>query len=88
MVESACDIGDTGDTGLIPGSGRSPGGANGSLLQFLAWEILWTEEPGGLRPRGSKESDTTERAHTQTYKVRVCLCVYLFVSLSLSARLL
>ena len=88
MVESTCDAGDAGDTGLIPGSGRSTGGANGNLLQFLAWETLWTEEPGGLRPWGSKESDTTERTHTQTYKVHVCLCVCLFVSLSLSARLL
>ena len=25
---------DTGDTGLIPGSGRSPGGRNGNLLQY------------------------------------------------------
>ena len=27
----------------------------------LAWKVPWTEEPGGLRPRGHKESDTTER---------------------------
>ena len=27
---------------------------------FLAWHILWTEEPGGLTVHGSKESDTTE----------------------------
>ena len=24
---------------------------------ILAWEILWTEEPGGLQSMGSKESD-------------------------------
>ena len=24
---------------------------------ILAWEILWTEEPGGLQSWGSKESD-------------------------------
>ena len=28
---------------------------------ILAWRIPWTEEPGELRPRGRKESDTTER---------------------------
>ena len=33
------NAGDTGDMGLIPGSGRSPGGGNGNPLQFLAWEI-------------------------------------------------
>ena len=26
----------------------------------LAWEIPWTEEPGGLQSVGHKESDTTE----------------------------
>ena len=28
---------------------------------ILAWEILWTEEPGGLQSMGHKELDTTER---------------------------
>ena len=27
---------------------------------ILAWEIPWTEEPGGYSPWGRKESDTTE----------------------------
>ena len=26
---------------------------------ILAWEILWTEEPGGLQCMGSQESNTT-----------------------------
>jgi len=26
---------------------------------ILAWEIPWTEEPGGLQPWGHKETDTT-----------------------------
>ena len=26
---------------------------------ILAWEIPWIEEPGGLQPMGSQESDTT-----------------------------
>ena len=26
---------------------------------ILAWEIPWTEEPGGLQFLGNKESDTT-----------------------------
>ena len=32
--ESACNAGAPGDTGLISGSGRSPGGGNGNLLQY------------------------------------------------------
>ena len=31
--ESACNAGDTGDMGLIPGSGRSPGGGHGNPFQ-------------------------------------------------------
>ena len=30
---------------------------------ILAWDIPWTEEPGGLQSRESQESDTTERLH-------------------------
>ena len=42
------NAGDTRDAGLIPGSGRSPGEGNGNDSSILAWEIPWTEEPGGL----------------------------------------
>ena len=38
-----------GDSGLIPGWGRSPGEGNGNLLQYLAWKIPWIEEPGRLQ---------------------------------------
>ena len=27
-----------------------------------AWKIPWTEEPGGLQPRGRRESDTPEHS--------------------------
>ena len=43
-----------GDTGLIPGSGRSPGEKNGNPLSILVWEILWTEELGRLQSMGSQ----------------------------------
>ena len=36
--ESACSAEDTGDVGLIPGSGRSPGGGNGNPLQYSCLE--------------------------------------------------
>ena len=32
--ESACNVGDAGDTGLIPVLGRFPGGGNVNLLQY------------------------------------------------------
>ena len=33
--EYACNTGDTGDVGSMPGSGRSPGGGNGNPLQYF-----------------------------------------------------
>ena len=32
----------------ISGSRQSPGGGNGSPLQYFCWKIPWTEEPGRL----------------------------------------
>ena len=32
--ESACNAGDAGDVGSVPGSERSPGGGNGNPLQY------------------------------------------------------
>ena len=31
-----------------------------SHSSILAWEVPWTEEPGGLQSWGCKESDTTK----------------------------
>ena len=41
--------GDSRDLDLIHGSGRSSGVGNGNQLQYFAWKIPWTEEPGGLQ---------------------------------------
>ena len=38
-----------GDIGLIPGSGRSAKKEMVTHSGILAWEIPWTEEPGGLQ---------------------------------------
>ena len=43
------NAGDIRDGGLILGSGRSPGGGNSNPLQYLAWRVSWTEEPGRLQ---------------------------------------
>ena len=36
--ESTCNAEDAGDLGLIPGSGRSPGGGHGNPLQYSCLE--------------------------------------------------
>ena len=53
MQETACNA---GDRVSIPGLGRSPGEGNGNPLQILAWEIPWTEEPGGPQPMALQKS--------------------------------
>ena len=56
--ESACNV---GDSGSIPGWGRSPGEENGYPLQYSCLEIPRTEEPDGLHTvHGISESDMTE----------------------------
>ena len=52
--------GDVRDTGLTPGSGRSPGGGHGNPLQYSCLEIPWTEALMGYSPWSRKESDRTE----------------------------
>ena len=44
--------GDARDMSLIPGSGGSPGVGKATHSCILAWEILWTEEPGRLPSGG------------------------------------
>ena len=40
------------DMGLSLGLGRSPEEGMAIHSSILAWEILWTEEPGGLQSKG------------------------------------
>ena len=61
-----------GDTGSIPGSGRSPGEGNGNPLQYSCLEIPWTEEPGGLLSMGSQRVRYYwAHTHRQIYTVKV-----------------
>ena len=53
--EFACKA---GDSGSIPGSGRSPGGGRGNPLQvFLPGESYGQRTPGAMVLRVSKESE-------------------------------
>ena len=49
------NAGDLGDAGSIPGPGRSPGGGNGSLLQYFCLENSMGRGTWGL-----KEPDTAQ----------------------------
>ena len=54
--EPACNA---GEVGSIPGLGRSPLEKEmATHSSILAWDIPWTEEPGGLQSMGSQKSHT------------------------------
>ena len=55
---------DAGDSGSIPGLGRSSGEGIGNPLQYSCLENPWTEKLGaGYSPWGREESDMTEQLH-------------------------
>ena len=56
--ESAYNAGDTGDAGLIPGWGKSPGGGNGNPLQYSCLENLMDREAWRATDLGVKKSQT------------------------------
>ena len=65
--ESACNA---GDLGLIPGSGRPPGGGHGNPRQYSCLENPHGQSSlVGYSPWGRKESDTTERLSTAQHRV-------------------
>ena len=49
--ESTCHAGDTGDEGLIPGLGRSPGGEHGNPLQYSCLETPMHREAQWVGPQ-------------------------------------
>ena len=56
VKHSPASAGNVRDVGSVLKSGRAPEGT-AIYSSILAWEIEWTEEPGGLQ---SIESHTTE----------------------------
>ena len=66
------NAGDARYLGLILGLGRSPEGGMATHTRVLAWEIPWTEEPGGLqstRLQRVRHDWATERAYTHDLRI-------------------
>ena len=58
------NAGDIRDVGLIPGSGRSPGGGHGNPLQYSCLENPYGQRSlAGYHPWDHEELDVTEHAH-------------------------
>ena len=56
--ESACSVGDAGDAGSVPGSGRSPGGGNDNPLEYSCLK--------NPTDRGAWEATVQRAAKSQT----------------------
>ena len=65
--ESACNAGVAGNSGLIPGLGRSPGGGNDKPLHYSCLENSMdkVDQQTIYSSRGRKESDMIEHAHNE-----------------------
>ena len=70
------NAGNVRDTGLIHGSGRSPGGGHGNPLQYACLENSHGQRSlAGYTPLGHKELDMTEmteHAHMHMYLLSFC----------------
>ena len=60
------NVGDTGDAGSIPGSGRSPGVGNGNLLQYSYLGNTMDRGAWQATVHGSQSHDLVTKQH-QTY---------------------
>ena len=63
------NVRDAGDTGSLPGSGRSPGEGNGHPLQYSCLDNLMDRGAWWDTVHGVTESDATERACTETHEM-------------------
>ena len=85
--ESAMSSGDTGDMGLIPGSGRFPWSRKWQPTPgFLPKKIAWTEEPGGLHfTRSQSDLSDLACAHTHTHTIYICkyVMIHIFIVVEL-----
>ena len=87
--EPTCQCSRPKDVSSIPGWGRSSGEGNGNPLQFLAWRIPWTEEPGRLQSMGSQSRTRltwlSTAQHSRVYmSMLLSQCIPLFASHAVS----
>ena len=75
--EYACNIGDTGNTSLIPGLGRFPGGGNGNPLQYSCLGNPMDSGAWWATVHGVAESWT--RLSTAQHSVHMSISILIFL---------
>ena len=66
--QSTCNAGDAGNEGLIPGSGRSPGGENSNPLQYPCLENSMDRGAWWATVHGVEKSWSQTWLSTHTHK--------------------
>ena len=75
--ESTCSAGAAGDSGSIPGLGRSPGEGNGNPLQYSYLENSMDRSVAGYSPWGCRLLDMTEATeHSLTIWLSSVKCLF------------
>ena len=79
------NVGDARDEGLIPGSGRSPGGGHDNPIPIsMPGKFHGQKQLVGQSPQGRKELDMTELTqHTHITTCQACLWVITVISFDL-----
>ena len=68
--------GDAGDLSSIPSQEDTLEEEMATHSSILAWEIPWTEEPGGLQSMGSQR--VTEHTRMESYPAWAVMCCVIF----------
>ena len=74
--ESTCNAGDAGDTGLIPGLGRSPEGGHGNPLQYPCLENPMNRGAWWAIDHRIAELDITEMTECVCARARAHACTH------------
>ena len=76
--ESSCSTGDTGDTGSVPGSGRSLGEGNGNLFQYSCLEN--PTDRGAWRATVQRVAKNQTQLSTKAWRSWFTVCSFLLYS--------
>ena len=74
--ESTCSAEAVGNLGLIPGSGRSPGGGNGNLVQYSCWDNPMDRGTWQSTLHGVTKNQTQLSTHTHCKLYSLCCTLY------------